>query len=126
MISLRLSNLVQLTVLSQQHRHKSSSSSKEFDFLVRAFFPEVVEQLDESVGGVFSAGNPDKFFANYQTSMEFLTDFERELGSLEAVNVFRESAAYNSFTGRWNLPIYFQIRFVDDLISLLFISLRSL
>ncbi len=79
---------------------------------MRSFFPEVAEQVDEAAAAVFSAGNPDKFFTNYRTCMEFLTDFERELCTLEAVEAFRETAACKTFVGRWNLPIYFQIRYL--------------
>ncbi len=133
-ITEKLSGLLQLTKSSQgsgpvggsKHHQKAV---RDFDFLGRAFFPEVVEQIDENISAVFSAGNPDKFFSNYRTSMDFLSNFETELGSLEAVEVFRESAAYKTFMGKWNLAVYFQIRYcllhpkkVDMITHLIYLS----
>ena len=96
----------------QTQKQQQQKTLGEFDFLARSFFPEVAEQLDDSgaAAAVFSAGNPDKFHANYVAGADFLADLERELGSLEAVEAFRETRSYRTFVGRWNLPIYFQIR----------------
>lgn len=90
----------------QQQRHH-----RDYDFLVTAVWPEIVEQIDENLGFIFSAGNPEKFFDNYTTTIEFVAQFEKalvEYGS--AVVHFRESECQKNFLGRWNLPIYFQAR----------------
>jgi hypothetical protein len=44
--------------------------------------------------------------------MVFLAQFEKTLGS-NAVAHFRDSEAHKNFLGRWNLPVYFQIRFQE-------------
>ena len=90
----------------QKQRHH-----KDYDFLVTAVWPEIVEQIDENIGFIFSAGNPEKFFDNYTNTLAFVAQFERALvehGS--AVAQLRESESHKSFLGRWNLPIYFQVR----------------
>lgn len=107
----RLSTLLQLT--GPQPSKKQSRIAKDYDFLTNAFFPEVVELLDDNLGFIFSAGNPEKFFVNYKVSMEFLLDFERELKTIEAIEQFREKEACQVFLGRWNLPVYFQIKFQE-------------
>ena len=87
------------------------TNHRDYDFLVTAVWPEMVEQIDENLGFIFSAGNPDKFFDNYTTTIEFVAQFEKalvEYGS--AVAHFRESECHKNFLGRWNLPIYFQAR----------------
>ncbi len=105
-----------LLMLTNSHYDRTSSSAKvisEFDFLCRAFFPEVLEQIDENISNIFSAGNPNIFFNSYQTCLEFLLDFERELGTVDAVAAFRETEACKQYLSRWNLPVYFQIRFQE-------------
>ena len=56
----------------------------------------------------FLAGNPDLFHKNYLTIMDFLNKLEVHLVSVEA---FHQSELYQNFVGRWNLNVYFQIRF---------------
>ena len=43
--------------------------------------------------------------------MEFLSEFERNLGFQEDVENFRQDNSYNNFVGRWSLAVYYQIRF---------------
>jgi len=84
---------------------------KDFDFLVRAMWPEVVEKFEDNLSSLFSAGNPDRFHTNFTQSMEFLNDFEKNLVFQEDVENFRQINSYNNFVGRWSLAVYYQIRF---------------
>ena len=56
----------------------------------------------------FSAGNPDLFHKNYLTIMDFLAKLEIHIIS---VDTFHQSELYQNFVNRWNLNVYFQIRF---------------
>ena len=38
---------------------------KDFDFLVRSMWPEVVEKFEDNLSFLFSAGNPDRFHTNF-------------------------------------------------------------
>ena len=38
---------------------------KDFDFLVRAMWPEVVEKFEDNLSFLFSAGNPDRFHTHF-------------------------------------------------------------
>ena len=43
--------------------------------------------------------------------MEFINEFEKNLGFQEDVENFRQVNSYNNFVGRWSLAVYYQIRF---------------
>lgn len=51
-------------------------------------------------------------FQKYTVSMDFVRAFERQCGSQASVKRLRAHPAYHSFHGKWNLPVYFQIRSV--------------
>jgi len=87
--------------------------AQEYDFLSRAFFPELAEQFEANLNFVFSAGNPDRFVTNFRAGEDLLISLEARMGSPDAVENFRATQAYKSFVNRWNLPIYFQIRFQE-------------
>ena len=38
---------------------------KDFDFLVRSLWPEIVEKFEDNLSSLFSAGNPDRFHTNF-------------------------------------------------------------
>ena len=106
----KLSVLLNLTHKVHDKTSSLQQQHKDYDFLVTAVWPEIVEQIDENLGFIFSAGNPERFFDNYTTTTDFVAQFEKALvehGS--SVAHFRESECHKNFLGRWNLPIYFQV-----------------
>nr|XP_045378494.1 conserved oligomeric Golgi complex subunit 2 [Camelus bactrianus] len=82
-----------------------------YDFLVNSVWPEIVRGLEEKLPSLFNPGNPDAFHQKYTVSMDFVRAFERQCGSQASVKRLRAHPAYHSFTNKWNLPVYFQIRF---------------
>ncbi|XP_067567225.1 conserved oligomeric Golgi complex subunit 2 isoform X2 [Pseudorca crassidens] len=82
-----------------------------YDFLVNSVWPEIVRGLEEKLPSLFNAGNPDAFHQKYTISMDFVRTFERQCGSQASVKRLRAHPAYHSFNNKWNLPVYFQIRF---------------
>ncbi|XP_072827071.1 conserved oligomeric Golgi complex subunit 2 isoform X2 [Vicugna pacos] len=82
-----------------------------YDFLVNSVWPEIVRGLEEKLPSLFNPGNPDAFHQKYTISMDFVRAFERQCGSQASVKRLRAHPAYHSFTNKWNLPVYFQIRF---------------
>ncbi|XP_077879153.1 conserved oligomeric Golgi complex subunit 2 isoform X2 [Ictidomys tridecemlineatus] len=81
-----------------------------YDFLVNSVWPEIAQGLEEKLPSLFNPGNPDAFH-QYTISMDFLRRFERQCGSQASVKRLRAHPAYHSFNSKWNLPVYFQIRF---------------
>ncbi|XP_077342696.1 conserved oligomeric Golgi complex subunit 2 isoform X2 [Lithobates pipiens] len=84
-----------------------------YDFLVNSVWPEIARGLEEKLPSLFNPGNPDIFHQKYTVSMDFLRNFERQCGSQASVKRLRAHPSYHSFNNRWNLPVYFQIRFKE-------------
>ncbi|XP_053154239.1 conserved oligomeric Golgi complex subunit 2 isoform X2 [Hemicordylus capensis] len=82
-----------------------------YDFLVNSVWPEIVRGLEEKLPSLFNPGNPDAFHEKYTISMDFVRKFERQCGSQASVKRLRAHPSYHSFNDKWNLPVYFQIRF---------------
>uniref|UniRef100_A0A8D0GC44 Conserved oligomeric Golgi complex subunit 2 n=1 Tax=Sphenodon punctatus TaxID=8508 RepID=A0A8D0GC44_SPHPU len=82
-----------------------------YDFLVNSVWPEIVRGLEEKLSSLFNPGNPDAFHEKYTRSMDFVRKFERQCGSQASVKRLRSHPSYHSFNNKWNLPVYFQIRF---------------
>ncbi|XP_057342404.1 conserved oligomeric Golgi complex subunit 2 isoform X3 [Manis pentadactyla] len=82
-----------------------------YDFLVNSVWPEIVQGLEDKLPSLFNPGDPDAFHEKYTISMDFVRTFERQCGSQASVKRLRAHPAYNSFNNKWNLPVYFQIRF---------------
>ncbi|NXS10872.1 COG2 protein, partial [Neodrepanis coruscans] len=89
------------------------------------FVPHHCRLLREVTGGAISSGWGPSLFAGtlcmirmfllflqrYTTSMDFVRKFERQCGSQASVKRLRSHPSYHSFNNKWNLPVYFQIRF---------------
>ncbi|XP_021532990.2 conserved oligomeric Golgi complex subunit 2 isoform X2 [Aotus nancymaae] len=82
-----------------------------YDFLVNSVWPQIIRGLEEKLPSLFNPGNPDTFHEKYTVSMDFVRRFERQCGSQASVKRLRAHPAYHSFNNKWNLPVYFQIRF---------------
>ncbi|XP_075388067.1 conserved oligomeric Golgi complex subunit 2 [Tenrec ecaudatus] len=82
-----------------------------YDFLVNSVWPEIVKGLEEKLPSLFNPGDPGAFHEKYTVSMDFVRRFEVQCGSQATVKRLRAHPAYHSFHNKWNLPVYFQIRF---------------
>lgn len=52
-------------------------------------------------------------FQRYTATLEFLTKLEAECVTPEILTALRNHPQYKSFLKKWNLPVYFQIRFQE-------------
>lgn len=84
-----------------------------YDFLSRAVWPELVALLESKAPLVFSPGNPAQFHARYSATVEFLERFERACRTAATVSRLRDAPSYRGFLAKWNLPVYFQLRFQE-------------
>uniref|UniRef100_A0A673VU11 Conserved oligomeric Golgi complex subunit 2 n=1 Tax=Salmo trutta TaxID=8032 RepID=A0A673VU11_SALTR len=84
-----------------------------YDFLVNSVWPEIIKGIDERIPSLFNAGNPDTFYERYTISMDFVRKFDRQCGSQASVRRLRAHASYQSFHNKWNLPVYFQLRYKE-------------
>lgn len=86
---------------------------KNYKFLVNCFWCEVENRLEVNLASIFAPGNPQIFYRRYSESMQFIRKLEEYCKDQQTVKVLRETMEYKSFQRRWNLPVYFQIRFQE-------------
>ncbi|XP_036980635.1 conserved oligomeric Golgi complex subunit 2 [Acanthopagrus latus] len=84
-----------------------------YDFLVNSVWPEMIKGIEERLAYLFNPGNPDIFYERYSASMEFVRKFERQCSSQASVKRLRVHPSYTSFHNKWNLPVYFQLRYKE-------------
>lgn len=88
--------------------------SPHFDFFSRVLWPEISNAVVDNLGNViFAAGRPDELHKHYTATHQFLTCFESYAPSVDAVVAVRESSEYSAFERRWQLPVYFQLRWKE-------------
>uniref|UniRef100_A0A8C4DVG8 Conserved oligomeric Golgi complex subunit 2 n=1 Tax=Dicentrarchus labrax TaxID=13489 RepID=A0A8C4DVG8_DICLA len=84
-----------------------------YDFLVNSVWPEIIKGIEERLAYLFNPGNPDIFYERYSASMDFVRKFERQCSSQAGVKRLRVHPSYTSFHNKWNLPVYFQLRYKE-------------
>uniref|UniRef100_A0A8D3BC60 Conserved oligomeric Golgi complex subunit 2 n=1 Tax=Scophthalmus maximus TaxID=52904 RepID=A0A8D3BC60_SCOMX len=84
-----------------------------YDFMVNSVWPEIIKGIEERLSYLFNPGNPDIFYERYSVSLEFVRRFERQCSSQASVKRLRMHSSYTSFHNKWNLPVYFQLRFKE-------------
>ncbi|KNC53655.1 uncharacterized protein AMSG_01364 [Thecamonas trahens ATCC 50062] len=82
-----------------------------FEFMGNAVFAVLLRLVDDRIPHIFAPGLPDLFHTNYSATSAFLVAVESVLGPVDAIQAFRASDHYLAFMRRWNLPVYFQLRF---------------
>lgn len=85
---------------------------KKYRFLVNCFWCEVESRLEVNLASIFAPGNPQIFYRRYSESMQFIKKLE-DYCTPEDVKLLHQTSEYKSFHRRWNLPVYFQIRFQE-------------
>ncbi|KZO95535.1 COG complex component [Calocera viscosa TUFC12733] len=94
-------------------------SQNRFDFLANVFWAETASALMDEMGGqLFAVGRPDEFLINYHTTSAFMHSLETLAPSLTSVLTLRSHASRKAFDRRWQLPVYFQLRWKEIVASL--------
>ncbi|KAL2083696.1 hypothetical protein ACEWY4_021469 [Coilia grayii] len=89
-----------------------------YDFLVNSVWPEMIKGIEERLAFLFNPGNPDVFYERYAITIDFVGKFERQCGSQASVKRLRMHPSYQTFHNKWNLPVYFQLRYKEIASSL--------
>ncbi|XP_052901829.1 conserved oligomeric Golgi complex subunit 2 [Anopheles moucheti] len=92
---------------------KRNGKVKGYNFIVNSFWAEVERRMETNMSSIFAPGNPDAFYQKYKCTLEFLERIELIIDDADDVSQFKAHAQYRSFQLRWNLPVYFQIRFQE-------------
>jgi hypothetical protein len=84
-----------------------------FDFLANSILKEVLFVIEKGKSGAFSPGKPAEFLKNYKSSLSFLAFLEGYCPSKSAVARFRSETVYAEFMRKWNVDVYFSLRFQE-------------
>ncbi|XP_030033702.2 conserved oligomeric Golgi complex subunit 2 [Manduca sexta] len=107
-----LDTKLKLLLMVTQHS-KLAFLVKKYRFLVNCFWCEVESRLEVNLSSIFAPGNPQIFFKRYNESIQFVKKLEELCAAEDTVKLLRGTIEYKSFQRRWNLPVYFQIRFQE-------------
>nr|KAJ3420489.1 Conserved oligomeric Golgi complex subunit 2 [Polyrhizophydium stewartii] len=91
----------------------------QYDLLADTIWPSIVKAIITRMPLLFNAGTPDIFHHNYRTSMLFVSQFERLCPSAAALQNLRSKPSYTDFMRKWQLSIYFQIRYLEQVKDML-------
>jgi len=69
--------------------------------------------MDELGSVVFAAGKPDEFRKHHETTQAFIRALEFLAPSVDSIASMRAHPAYEAFERRWQLPVYFQLRWKE-------------
>ncbi|OBZ70879.1 Conserved oligomeric Golgi complex subunit 2 [Grifola frondosa] len=85
-----------------------------FEIMANVVWAEVGRAIMDELGSVvFAAGKPDEFRKHHETTQAFIRSLEFLAPSVHAVEAMRVHPVYISFERRWQLPVYFQLRWKE-------------
>ncbi|KAF5354659.1 hypothetical protein D9756_005330 [Leucocoprinus leucothites] len=90
-----------------------------FQILAHVVWEEVASSIINDIGHmVFAAGRPNDLRKNFDTTQNFIRCLELYAPSAQAIHVMREHELYHEFDRRWQLPVYFQLRWKEIVVDL--------
>ncbi|KAI0675422.1 COG complex component [Trametes maxima] len=85
-----------------------------FEIMANVVWAEVGRALMDELGSViFAAGKPDEFRKHHETTQAFIRALEFLAPSVESVEAMRKHIVFAAFERRWQLPVYFQLRWKE-------------
>ncbi|XP_035726673.1 conserved oligomeric Golgi complex subunit 2-like [Vespa mandarinia] len=106
-LSGELKQLLDITLYSNRIQVKG------FNFLVNSFWIEIEEKIDQQLKYIFAPGNPELFHKRYTETMWFRKKLEEFYNVPAHISILKDHLQYKNFLKKWNLPVYFQIRFQE-------------
>lgn len=126
----------ELIGLPPKSNSAAGESSKEFQIMANVVWDEFGNAILDEIGGiVFSVGRPNEFrkvclkswtlgcfsididrssiLKHYETTQSFIRSLELLAPTMEAVESMRQHPTYLAFERRWQLPVYFQLRWKE-------------
>ncbi|CDS10439.1 hypothetical protein LRAMOSA03115 [Lichtheimia ramosa] len=94
-----------------------------YEILVNSFWVEVIDRLNRHGSSIYAPGQTDAFHKSYTASISFVSSIENLCTSRKSLICLRSHPRYSEFMKRWQLPVYFQLRFreivknVEDLLN---------
>ncbi|EEB95354.1 hypothetical protein MPER_05687, partial [Moniliophthora perniciosa FA553] len=88
--------------------------SRGFDILANVIWEELGRSIMDELGSVvFAAGRPNEFKQHYEITQAFIRSIEFLAPSLHSIENMRRHPIYTAFEKRWQLPVYFQLRWKE-------------
>ncbi|KAM6502244.1 COG (conserved oligomeric Golgi) complex component, COG2 domain containing protein [Amanita muscaria] len=98
----------------QGNGNHSGSNEKRFEILANVIWDEFGQAIMDELGSfAFSVGRPNEFRKHYELSYAFVRCLEYLAPSAGAVEAMRRHPTYEKFQKRWQLPVYFQLRWKE-------------
>ncbi|KAI1795580.1 COG complex component [Ganoderma leucocontextum] len=96
------------------HGEKRDGEEPGFEVMANVVWSEIGRALMDELGGViFAAGKPDDFRKHHETTQAFIRALEFLAPSVQSVRAMRAHIVFTSFERRWQLPVYFQLRWKE-------------
>lgn len=88
------------------------STATPCDIYVNVLWDEIARRLMDDLGGqIFFVGRTEVFHRNYTLFHQFVSSFLSLAPSTRARSALLQHPSYVAFRRRWQLPVYFQMRF---------------
>ncbi|KAI0047760.1 COG complex component [Auriscalpium vulgare] len=85
-----------------------------FEILGNVIWTEIGRAIMDELGSVvFAAGKPDEFRRNHETTQAFIRSVQHLAPSAHSVEAMISHPVYLAFERRWQLPVYFQLRWKE-------------
>ncbi|KAI0316446.1 COG complex component [Amylostereum chailletii] len=92
----------------------ASNKADVFDIMANVVWAEVGRAIMDELGSVvFAAGKPNEFRKNHETTHAFIRSLQFLAPSSRAAEVMVAHPVYLAFERRWQLPVYFQLRWKE-------------
>ncbi|KAK2463244.1 hypothetical protein APHAL10511_004899 [Amanita phalloides] len=99
---------------SANTKPQGHANEKGFHILANVIWDEFAQAIMDELGSiVFSVGRPNEFRKHYELTHAFIRSLEYVAPSAEAVQAMRLHPTYEKFQKRWQLPVYFQLRWKE-------------
>ncbi|EMD37937.1 hypothetical protein CERSUDRAFT_50066 [Gelatoporia subvermispora B] len=85
-----------------------------FEIMANVIWSEVGRAVMDELGSVvFAAGKPEEFRKHYETTQAFIRALEFLAPSVHSIEAMRTHLVYAAFERRWQLAVYFQLRWKE-------------
>ncbi|THH26420.1 hypothetical protein EUX98_g7769 [Antrodiella citrinella] len=105
-----------LTFGGVKENDKSGEKEKgeRFEIMANVVWAEIGRAIMDELGNVvFAAGKPDDFRKHHETTQAFIRSLEFFAPSVPAIEAMRAHSVYTAFDRRWQLSVYFQLRWKE-------------
>ncbi|SCV71599.1 BQ2448_3187 [Microbotryum intermedium] len=105
-------------ILDDTLNDRATGRRLQYDLLSNVIWDEVGNRMVSELGNViFAAGRPSVFHQNYVLTSTFISRIESLCSSIPHLSALRSSPTYVGFLRRFQLPVYFQLRFKEIVTS---------